>query len=382
MAPDLVRHRLHRPVVGRVHRGHRDPGRGKCRTGPGSRPAGIADEAAIALGNADTTDLDLVVPPLVPDAATSDQTFSTVYDEAGRVLLANGTVDGEPLALPAAVIVEALETGSSAADVGIVRVQARAWENPDLGVGVIAAAQALRVVDEANLGLRWFLVVFGIIALLAATIGAWLMAGRALRPIQQLAATTDAIGVTGDLSQRLPEVTHDDEVGALTESFNSMLRGIEQARAERDRTIASQQQFIADASHELRSPLTSIRANAGFLLDQPGAAAVDREAATEDIATEADRMGGLIDGLLTLARSDADGHAPPTDLVDLAHVLDVVERRARNLSIDLATDNDRPVLVRGDDNDLAELVWILVDNATVTAGNALGCQPTPRAIAA
>ncbi len=87
--------------------------------------AGIADEAAIALGNADTTDLDLVVPPLVPDAETSDQTFSTVYDEAGRVLLANGTVDGEPLALPAAVIVEALETGSSAADVGIVRVQAR-----------------------------------------------------------------------------------------------------------------------------------------------------------------------------------------------------------------------------------------------------------------
>ncbi len=228
---------------------------------------------------------------------------------------------------------------------------------------MIAAAQALRVVDEANLGLRWFLVVFGIIALLAAAIGAWLMAGRALRPIQQLAATTDAIGVTGDLSQRLPEVTHDDEVGALTESFNSMLRGIEQARAERDRTIASQQQFIADASHELRSPLTSIRANAGFLLDQPGAAAVDREAATEDIATEADRMGGLIDGLLTLARSDADGHAPPTDLVDLAHVLDVVERRARNLAIDLATDNDRPVLVRGDDNDLAELVWILVDNA-------------------
>lgn len=330
----------------------------------------IADEAATSLGTAQSDDLRAGIPPLAVDAETSDQPFTTVYDEVGNALTATGTVGGEPLDLPAAVIVEALQEGSSEADVSDVRVQVRRWQNADLGVGVVAAAQALRVVEQQLAGTRAFFIVFGVVALIAAAVGAWFMAGRALRPLNQLAETTDEIGSTDDLSRRLPHVRQDDEVGALTDSFNGMLDTIEESRRVRDDTIEAQKRFVADASHELRSPLTSIRANAGFLREQPAATPEDRSDAVDDIAAEADRLGDLIDGLITLARADAgadaaDGHRR----VDLVSIVDGAERRARNLPLDLTVHIDGPVIVLGSDAELAELVWILVDNAGVHGGS-------------
>lgn len=324
--------------------------------------ATIADETAATLTN-ESVALDGTVAPITPDSSSSDQVFIAVFDESGRPVFWSGTVDGEVLDVPAAVIVEALETGASEADVGPVRVQARAWSGPAGDGGIVVAFQALSIVEEQVLGLRWFLVVFGIVALIAAAIGAWFMAGRALRPLDVLARTTDEIGATGDLSRRLPEVSQDDEVGALTDSFNAMVASLERARDERDRTIEAQHRFVADASHELRSPLTSIRSNAGFLIEQPEASPHDRQEATEDIVDEARRMSDLVDRLLTLARSDAgvpsDGHRT----LDLAHVAEVVGRRARNLDLTLHLDAPRAVLAEGDDEALAEAVWILVDNA-------------------
>lgn len=321
-----------------------------------------ADETSASLAS-EAVRFDGSAPAIVPDATGSDQVFLAVYDESGAALYWSGTVDGAVPDLPAAVIVEALDTGASVADVGSVRVQVRSWTDPAGTTGVVAAYQSLDVVEEQLLGLRWFLGVFGFIALVAAAIGSWFMAGRALRPLNLLARTTDEIGETGDLTQRLPSVRQDDEVGVLTDSFNTMLASLEAARADRDRTIAAQQRFVADASHELRSPLTSIRSNAGFLVEQPGASADDRRDATEDIAHEAERMSGLIDRLLTLARSDVGASLPPEGLVDLAHVAQLVGRRARNLPLDLVIDASSAVVVRGDDAELAEVIWILVDNA-------------------
>ena len=329
----------------------------------------IADEAAASIEQADPAAVQPGVPPLAIDATTSDQPFTTVYDEVGSVVFATGTVDGEPLDLPAAVIVEALQQGSSEASVGSVRTQVRRWENPGLGVGVVAASQALRVVEQQIAGLRFFLVAFGAIALIAAAIGAWFMAGRALRPLNQLAETTDEIGSTDDLSRRLPEVKRDDEVGTLTRSFNAMLETIEESRSVRDETIAAQKRFVADASHELRSPLTSIRANSGFLRDHPDAAVIDRAEAVEDIADEADRMGGLIDDLITLARADAGAETSGGyRRVDLDAVARAAQRRARNLAIDVVVRSDGPVVVEGSDTELAELAWILIENASVHGG--------------
>ncbi len=324
----------------------------------------IADEAADALGDIDAIEVMQPVPPALPDAGISDQPFLTVYDDQGIVYYTTGTVDGDTLDLPASVILETLEDGSSAVDISGVRVQVRRWENSSLGVGVVAASQSQDVVAEQLLGLRWFLVVFGVVALVAAAIGAWFMAGRALRPLKLLAETTDDIGTTGDLSRRLPPVEQNDEVGALTDSFNTMLDGIEAARRDKDLIIDAQKRFVADASHELRSPLTSIRANAGFLVERPDASMKDRMDATSDISQEASRMSVLIDDLLTLARADIRrDDTSDFSHVDLAGVARSIERRARNLRVDFTLDAPDTLIVWGYTSDLAEVLWILVDNA-------------------
>jgi len=324
----------------------------------------IADEAATALADVDADELTQSVLPVIPDATVSDQAFFTVYDDRGTVYYATGTVGGETLDLPTAVVVEAIEDGSSAVSISGVRVQVRRWENTSLGVGVVAASQSETVTADQLLGLRWFLAVFGVVALVAAAIGAWFMAGRALRPLKLLAETTDDIGTTGDLTRRLPPVEQNDEVGTLTNSFNAMLDGIEAARRDKDLIIDAQKRLVADASHELRSPLTSIRANAGFLLDRPDAAADDRVDATSDISQEADRMSVLIDDLITLARADIrkddTSDFAPVDLADIARS---IERRARNLHVDLTLEAPDSLIVSGYASDLAEVFWILIDNA-------------------
>lgn len=330
--------------------------------------SGMADETAAELASGDVQASEPIVPPGVPDASTSDHPFLTAYDSHGAVLYATGTVDGQPLELPGSVVNEAADDGMASASFSGVRSEVRAWEDASGASGVVAASQSERVVESQLLGARWFMAVFGVIALLAAGIGAWFMAGRALRPLRALAETTDRIGETGDLSARLPEVAHDDEVGALTSSFNEMIDGLEAARAERDQTIESQKRFVADASHELRSPLTSIRANAGFLAENENASADDRSAAISDIRSESERMSGLIDELLTLARADTLAQSADFRIVDLVEIVRSVAARARHLSIGLELELPERADVRGHEDELAEVVWILIDNADKHGG--------------
>ncbi len=337
---------------------------GSAQTEQDDLLSGAADEAAAALSTVDGSQLRPSVPPVLADSSTSDQPFLTVFDDTGGVYYATGTVNGSPLELPLTVVEEALATGSSSASFLGVRTQVRRWESSDVGAGVVAASQSERVVDEQLTSLRAFLVAFGLIALIAAAVGAWFVAGRALHPLRTLALTTDGIGTTGDLSQRLPSVSQEDEVDTLTRSFNSMLDGLEAARMDRDLTIDAQKRFIADASHELRSPLTSIRANAGFLVERRDASEADRRDASRDIAHEADRMSGLIDDLLTLARSAVRSHDSrdftPVDLVVVARS---VQRRAHNLAVSVEVQAPETAIVRGHGGELSELMWILVDNA-------------------
>ncbi len=328
-------------------------------------------EAAVqALATVDVAGAPSSDPLFLPDADTSDQPFTTVYDDVGTPLYATATVGGTILDLPAAVVVEALGEGSSEITENGIRSQVRPWTDASGSIGVVAASQPARVVDAQIEGARGFLFVFAIIALIATLIGAWFMSGRALRPVKLLAKTTDEIGSTGDLSQRLDPVKRDDEIGALTASFNSMLDTIEDATRQRDATIAGQRQFIADASHELRSPLTSILANAGFLVDRPTADPDDRDDAIHDIRSEAVRMGQLIDRLLLLARADLEASSMRTHgPVDLGAVMASVARRARNLDIDVRTASVGPVIALGDAVELAEMIWILIDNADRHGGD-------------
>jgi two-component system, OmpR family, sensor kinase len=313
--------------------------------------------------------------PLAPiDLATSVDPFIVVVDADGASLYATGTLDGAPLRIPAAVIVEASETGISDATVRPApdqefRLFAVRWSR-DGSTGVAVAGQSTRFVDQQIAGVRFFLIFAAVVAIVAVALATWLVVGRALRPLRTLTATADEIATTGDLSRRLPPVRTRDEVGVLTTSFNGMLDRVSAAQDQLAASLAAQRRFVADASHELRTPLTTIRNNAGFLLEHPAASPTDRSEAITDIAAESERLSRLVDDLLRLARADAGGRFERHP-VDLARIVADVARKARTTARAVTSQvPDGPVVVDGDADALTRLAWILVENAlTHGAGN-------------
>ncbi len=323
----------------------------------------LADGTVENLLSADPATLIPTRPPVLIDIASSTEPFILILDEAGVPLYATAEVDDEPPRVPAAIVVEANQIGGSAATYAItgtveIHVEARAWQRPDLEVaGVVVAGQSTAFIAEQVAGLRAVIVVSLIVTLLVSLAAGWIVSGRALRPLQSLAETTDEIGATGDLTRRLPPARADDEVGALTGSFNAMLERLQAARADLTESLRRQQQFVADASHELRSPLTTIRNNAGFLVERTDASTNDRGEAIAEIAEEADRMARLVDDLLALARTDGD-IAPDRKPLDLSALIrDVIGRSDINLTAGEAVE------VLGDRDALHRLVVILLDNA-------------------
>jgi signal transduction histidine kinase len=188
------------------------------------------------------------------------------------------------------------------------RVLVLTWSRPDLGVaGHVVAAQSTERVRKNVEGLRAFLILSAVITLLAVSGAIWTVAGRALQPLKTMARAADDIRHTQDLSRRLPVGRARDEVSQLAASFNGMLARLQDAYQKLSDALESQRRLVADASHELRTPITSIYSNAGFLLGRADARPEDIRAALEDIANESERMGRLVQNLLTLARVDS-GH--------------------------------------------------------------------------
>ena len=306
-------------------------------------------------------------PPVVVDLRTQTDPFLLVLGTDGPVRYASGLLDGAPPRIPAAVVVEANEQGRSVATVSGLRVVARKWARGSES-GLVVAGQPTAFVDDQIAGLRSFLVISAIITLVVVAIVSWLVAGRAVRPLVALAGTTAEIGATGDLSTRLPANASLDEVGRLTTSFNAMLERLQSSRADLAAALAAQQRFVADASHELRTPLATIRTNAEFLRERPDAVATDRAEAIADVAAEAERMSGLVDGLLVLARADA-GVAVERRPVDLRAIATEEARRyrpegrARGDAQDVRLVTHGSALVSGDPDALGRAVRVLLDNA-------------------
>jgi signal transduction histidine kinase len=239
--------------------------------------------------------------------------------------------------------------------------------------GYVVAAQNTVQTDNDRRDIGVLVMIYAVLGFVVGASAIWFVTGRALRPLRQLAELADEIGRAQDLDRRLPPVSTRDALGRLTTSFNTMMDRLQEAYRRLAGSLAAQQRFTADASHELRTPLTTVRNNAGFLLHHPDAAPEDREAALRDIAGESDRMSRLVDNLLTLARADA-GQRLVLGPVDLAVIAERVCRQAKGLHPDREIHcaiTPTPA-VRGDEDALAQLLWILVDNAvnhTVSGGN-------------
>ena len=157
----------------------------------------------------------------------------------------------------------------------------------------------------------WLLAI-GVPVLLVLACGTvWLVTGRALRPVEQIRAAVTAV-TSADLSQRVPEPGTDDEIGRLARTMNDMLARLEDS-------AAWQRRFVADASHELRSPLTAIRAGLEVGLAHPDRAPWPQIAGRA--VRQSQRLEQLIAELLVLAKADAYQLAARRQPVDLAALL-------------------------------------------------------------
>ncbi len=181
----------------------------------------------------------------------------------------------------------------------------------------------------------------------------WLVVGRALRPVEQLRGAVTAITLA-DLSQRVPEPGTDDEIGRLARTMNDML-------ARLDDSAARQRRFAADASHELRSPLTAIRAGLEVGLSHPDRAPWPEIA--RRAVRQSQRLEHLIAELLALAKADAQqlaAHRQPVDLAALlADLRDATP--APGISIDLSV--SAGTATAGNQEDLSRMFRNLLDNA-------------------
>ncbi len=223
--------------------------------------------------------------------------------------------------------------------------------------GYIEALTPLGRLDASIQAFRLTLPILGLTSLLVALLGSWAIAGNALRPIAQMIQTAQTITLSRDLSRRIASSPHHDELGRLATTFNEMLTSIEAVHH-------IQQRFVADASHELRAPLTAIQGNVELLRRQQSMPEVDREEAFAELERESARLSRLVADLLTLARADA-GNALKSCPLDLDVLVLDAFREARHLAHGqtLTLDPFEPAQVEGDEDRLKQLLLILLDNA-------------------
>jgi signal transduction histidine kinase len=227
------------------------------------------------------------------------------------------------------------------------------------GEYVVSVAVSLEDVRESTAALLVPLAVG--LPLLVLLVGAttWVATTRALAPVERI--RREAEQITGDrLDRRVPEPPSRDEIHRLARTVNQMLGRLQDSS---DR----QRQFVSDASHELRSPLASIRQTAEVTRAHPGA--LPEGELADAVLEESARMQRLVEQLLVLARADEGAVARTDQDVDLDDLALTAARRARRPGLRVDTSSIGPGRVHGDLLALTQLVQNLVDNAARHAGS-------------
>lgn len=305
--------------------------------------------------------------PRDPQGLRSDFLI-VVLDAVGKQVCVLGPTD------VSAPLVPAITPGEAAAEPGIrtlvsadgsqrwrVRLDAKPEEDR-----TVVLAVSLGEADATVRRLQTISLATSLVVLLLLGAAAWFITRIGLRPLEEIERTAERIAA-GDLSERVPVYRRGTEVGRLSHALNGMLGQIEGAFSERTRSEEKLRRFIADASHELRTPVATIRGHAE--LYRTG---VVREPARVDslmlrVESEAIRMGDLVDDLLLLARLDQARplELHPVDLLTLATdaVVDAQARQPeRSIDLDVIHGPD-PLVVVGDQARLRQVVTNLVTNA-------------------
>jgi two-component system, OmpR family, sensor histidine kinase MprB len=225
----------------------------------------------------------------------------------------------------------------------------------------VQLARPLNGVDRILAHLRLFLVLLCAAGIAAAAALGRLAARRVLAPLAEVTDTAVEIGETDDLSRRL-RIHADDEVGQLATRFNQMLERLEHSRAALDESVRSQRQLVADASHELRTPVTSLRTNIEVLLQGGQLSEEDRRRLLADVVEQSEELTGLVGDLIELARGDLPAGATEDTRLDRI-VEESLDRARRNYPHVHVRASLQPVIVEGVPERLGRAVNNLLDNA-------------------
>ena len=288
------------------------------------------------------------LPDPIPAGGTS---LVQVVDRQGRVLAASAGADRLVPAVSADQQSAAVQgpitvPGSQFGVLGPVRVLALP-AGPDSEPSTVVVGSPSGDIDDAVRVVRTVVIVGFVLLLAVLAAVVWFFVGATLRPVEVLRAGAEKI--TGaNSADTLPLPNSADEIRRLAETLNSMLARLEVSRRR-------QRAFVADAAHELRSPLTSLRTQLEV------AVATGDEPDTADLAAEVDRLAGLVEDLLLLARVD-DGAPPPTLRIELGELAGQVVKRyaAQVIPIELRVTE---VMVEVNPGALSRVLANLLDNA-------------------
>jgi heavy metal sensor kinase len=224
-------------------------------------------------------------------------------------------------------------------------------------VNVLQVGKSLEGLHLARQHFLWTLAALVPLALLLAGTGGWLLARRALRPVDQMTTTARRIGAE-HLEERLAGAGVDDELGRLARTLNEMLARLEAA-------FAQARRFSADASHELKTPLTVLRGEIEVALRSARDPAEYQRVLTS-VLEEVESMARLVDDLLLLSRADAGALRWDVAPVEMDRLLEEVAKEGeilgRGKQVQVRILGLEPLVVRGDGQRLKQLLRNLVDN--------------------
>jgi signal transduction histidine kinase len=296
------------------------------------------------------------LPPVIA-VPRGDENLVQVVDDQGRVVAASANLhrhsrlstlapgeDGY-----ASATVHHLERGE-----GPFRLVARRATGPG-GNYIVYAAGNLEPVTHSSYTLTRLLEFALPTLLLLVGVLTWFLTGRALRPVEAIRREVEVVGAE-DLHRRVPEPPSGDEIARLARTMNAMLARLEDAN---DRQL----RFVADASHELRSPLTGMRTQLEVDLEHPEQA--DWEATGRDVLADTVRLQRLVDDLLVLAVADESAldttHRASVDLDEI--VLSEARRLQSRRDVRVDTSAVSGAQVEGNADQLHRVVHNLLDNA-------------------
>ncbi|MBZ0297110.1 MAG: HAMP domain-containing protein [Anaerolineae bacterium] len=230
--------------------------------------------------------------------------------------------------------------------------------------GYLQVARSTAEQEQALHLLQTSLIGGSIITMMIAVGIGWVIAGAALKPVNQLTRTAQIIKEERNFERRVQHHGPPDEIGQLAVTFNAMLASLQEAYQQVAQALQSQRWFVADASHELRTPLTIMRGNLVLLQRESGIPEEERKAILTDIVEENERMIRLVNDLLTLARTDRSETIEVND-IRLSPLFAEIERQVTGICEDctfmVSTPPNATAVAERDL--LKQVLLILLDNA-------------------